>query len=166
MEEQQNAQNIPAAIEQPVEAKPQFNPFNALSAAEITALAGNFNKQWRSAHALDIALAQTEYQCTENDATFYAWLKSEAVSILDRNAVGDAVKYITNLLNGVAFPNSADVTLGLIEQSYNGIKVELRRTVGIRVRDFATGKWESNTAQAILSKVYAKLGVKEKDWMR
>jgi hypothetical protein len=34
------------------------------------------------------------------------------------------------------------------------------------MRDYATGRWQSVTAQGILDKVYAKLGITEKDWMR
>ena len=147
--------------------KPQpFNPFERLSAEHITALAGSFNKQWRDAHAMDIALAQTEFTISENDAIFFAWLKSEADSVLDRNTVTNAAKYISSMLEGVAFPKSTDVSLGLIETKYSEVKVSLRKTIGIRVRDYATGRWQSTTAQGILDKVYAKLGITEKDWMR
>jgi hypothetical protein len=143
-----------------------FNPFEKLSAEQLTALAGSFNKQWRDAHGMAIALAQTEFQISENDATFYAWLQSEAESVLDRNTVASAVKYIGNMLEGVAFPKSTAVSLGLIETKYNEVKVSLRKTIGIRVRDYATGRWQSVTAQGILDKVYAKLSITEKDWMR
>ena len=143
-----------------------FNPFTKLSPEQLTALAGSFNKQWRAAHSLDIALAQTEFQISENDATFFAWLKSEAESVLDRNTVTDAVKYISSMLDGVAFPNSTEVTLALIAGRYDGLKPELKKTVGIRVRDYAHSKWAQSTASAVLTKVYEKLGVKETDWMR
>lgn len=152
-----------------VDAQPMavtFNPFDKLTAEQLTALAGSFNKQWRDAHGMDIALAQTEFSISENDATFYAWLKSEAESVLDRNTITSAVKYISNMLEGVAFPKSSAVSLGLIETKYNEVKVNLRKTIGIRVRDYATGKWQSTTAQGILDKVYEKLGITEKDWMR
>jgi len=165
-----NKNNVPETTEQPSAATTAqvaaFNPFEKLSAEQVTALAGNFNKQWRAAHSLDVALAMTEYSISENDATFFAWLKSEAEAIIDRNTVSDTVKYITSMLNGVAFPNSCDVSLGLIEQRYGSLKVELRKTVGIRVRDYATGKWQSDTAKAIMEKVYNHLKVTEKDWMR
>lgn len=143
-----------------------FNPFLTLNSEELTALVSSFNKQWKASNALNIALAQTEHSCSENDAIFVAWLKSEASSVLDRNAVTDSVKFISNMLPGVAFTQSETVTLGLIEGSYSALKVELRKTVGIRVRDYALGKWTQSSAQAILEKVYKHLKISEKDWMR
>lgn len=164
-----NNHTSPVQENEAIEATTQaasFNPFTKLSPEQITALAGSFNKQWRAAHSMDIAIAQTEFTISENDATFFAWLKSEADSVLDRNMVTDAVKFITSMLDGVAFANSTAVSLGLIEGRYNNLKVELRKTVGIRVRDFAHSKWAQVTATAILDKVYEKLTITEKDWMR
>ena len=143
-----------------------FNPFTTLSADQISALAGSFNKQWRDAHALDIALAQTEHGISENEAVFTAWLKAETDSIMDRLAVTSAVGYINNMLQGVAMPSSSEVSLGLIEGRYNELKVSLRKTVGVRVRDYATGKWTAVSSGGILDKVYKHLGITEKDWMR
>lgn len=157
--------------EQPTE-QPQtavvvpFNPFQHLSAEAIAALANRYNKQWRGAHAVDIALAMTEFGCSENEAMFYADLKASAESILDAAEVTKAADYISNLLSGVAFPSSAEVTLGLIQTRYEALKPALRKTCGTRVRDKAHSKYQSETAKAILSKVYAILGVTEKDWMR
>lgn len=143
-----------------------FNPFTHLTAEEVTSLAGSFNKQWRDTHALTMAMAQTEHKCSEIESLFFAWLKAEATAIVDRNNVSSAVSYITNLLQGVAFPASSEVTLGLIETRYAELKASLRKAAGIRIRDYAAGQWQSETASAILSKVYAKLGVSEKEWMR
>jgi len=143
-----------------------FNPFTALSTDELTALAGSFNKAWRDAHSMDIALAQTEFSISENDATFYAWIKSEAVNVLDRTTANTAAKFISNMLEGVAFPHSSATSLGLIAGKYNDLKVNLRKSVGIKVRDYACGRWANVTANAILEKVYLHLGITEKDWMR
>jgi hypothetical protein len=100
-----------SASQEAVQVQPVFNPFEKLTAEQLTALAGSFNKQWRDAHGMAIALAQTEFGISENDATFYAWLQSEAESVLDRNTVASAVKYIGNMLEGVAFPKSTAVSL-------------------------------------------------------
>ena len=143
-----------------------FNPFLTLTEPELAALVSSFPKAFRDAQALPIALAQTEYKCTENDAIFVAWLKDEATKIMDRDAVNGAVAYITNLLAGVAYPDSAEVTLELIATSYNGLKVNLRKGAGIRIRDKANDKWAMATSTTILSAVYKRLGVKEADWMR
>lgn len=146
--------------------KAPFNPFAVLTVEELMALAGSYNKQWRQAHTLDIALAMTEHGCNENEAIFYASLKADAQSIMDRAAVNDTVDSITGLLRGVAFPKQRDVSLALIEGHYTGLKTELRKSAGIRIRDFAHKEWEQVTADSIMTPVYKHLGIMEKDWMR
>lgn len=167
MSKQENApteQPIPAPEQS--EVKAAFNPFVVLSGDEIAALAGSFNKQWRAANAVSVVLAMTEHGCSENDAVFVAWLKAEANAILDRQSVTNAVKFIDAQLTGVAFPASTKVSLGLIETAYTALKTELRKTVGIRVRDAAQGRWQAVTANAVLDQVYEHLKITEKDWMR
>jgi len=166
-----NKATEPNVTEQPNAATEQaspvpFNPFTVLDGAELTALASSYNKQWRQAHALTIAMAMSEFQCSENEAIFYASLKADASSIIDRDSVNDTVSSITGLLRGVAFPKQSDVSLAMIEGHYSELKTELRKTAGIRIRDFAHKEWEQATADAIMSKVYKHLGIAEKDWMR
>jgi len=145
---------------------PPFNPFTALDGAELTALASSYNKQWRQVHALTIAMAMSEFNCSENEAIFYASLKVDAASIIDRDSVNDTVSSITGLLRGVAFPKQSEVSLAMIEGHYSELKTGLRKTAGIRIRDFAHKEWEQTTADNIMSKVYKHLGIAEKDWMR
>lgn len=147
--------------------KAVFNPFQYLSAEQLAALTGSFTKQWKESkdRVLYMTEAQSEFGASEAESLCYAWIKSEAESICDRNAVNEAVAAITSLLPAVARAKN-DVPLDLIATEYETLKASLRKTVGVRVRDFAMGEYDSASAQKLMDKVYAKLEVSEKDWMR
>jgi hypothetical protein len=159
-----NTETIETETKVSVDAQETFNPFLKLTAEEIAAIAPN--KAFRDTNAVAIALAQTEFGISENDATFFAWLKSRAEKVIDARDENDAVTFIFNFREGVAFEKSRKATLALISERYNNLKVSLRKPVGIKVRDKINDEYRGQTAQVILDHIYSALNVVETDWMR
>jgi len=142
-----------------------FNPFVKLQNSEVVALTSRYTKAWRSAHAVDIMLAQTEYGCSADEACFFAELKSDAIAIIDRETIGTVGDSIAGLVRGIGTAQR-EISLGLIKSEYDALKPELRNEVGKRVRDVTNKTYESATAAKLLSILYEHLNVREKDWMR
>ena len=145
--------------------KAAFNPFNHLSITEIVALTGRYTKQWRTAHSVDVALAMAEFECTADEACFFADLKSTATAIIDRETISTVGDHLAGLVRGIGTA-SKDISLNLIKVDFDALKPELRNEVGKRIRDITYKTYEAATASKILSILYAHLGVQEKNWMR
>jgi len=163
MASQQN--NSTSTISQPTAVTVPFNPFTKLSIPEIVALTSRYNKAWKTARAVDIALAQTEFNCSVEEACFFADLKSTAVGIIDRETVSTMGDKLAQLVRGIGTA-SKEITLNLIKSDFETVKPELRNDVGRRIRDNVSKEYESATAAKLLSILYEHLGVREKDWMR
>lgn len=138
-----------------------FNPFSKLSVNELVALTGRYTKAWRNGHSVDVALAQVEFNCSTEEACFYADLKSTASAIIDRETISTVGDSIAGLVRGIGTAQK-DVSLGLIKADYDALKPELQNEVGKRVRDITNKTYESSTATKLLGILYAHLSVRER----
>ena len=150
-----------AATEQAV----PFNPFTKLAIGELVALTGRYTKAWRVAHSVDVALAMAEFNCSVDEACFYADLKSTAVGIIDRETISSVGDHLAGLVRGIG-TTSKEISLNLIKADFDTLKPELQNEVGKRIRDVTNKTYESATASKLLNILYAHLGVQEKNWMR
>lgn len=161
----QQQQKVPAIQEAPEVKAPAFNPFERLSINELVALTGRYTKAWRVAHSVDVALAMAEFNCSADEACFYADLKSTANGIIDRETVTMVGDSLAGLVAGIGTARK-EISLNLIKTDFDALKPELRNEVGKRIRDITNKTYESATASKLLSILYQTLGVREKDWMR
>jgi hypothetical protein len=152
------------AIEATAQAVP-FNPFTKLAITELVALTGRYTKTWRVAHSVDVALAMAEFNCSPDEACFYADLKSTANSIIDRETISTVGDHLAGLVRGIGTA-AKEISLNLIKADFDALKPELQNEVGKRIRDVTNKTYESATASKLLSILYAHLGVQEKNWMR
>jgi len=142
-----------------------FNPFMQLTIPELVALTSRYTKAWKVAHAVDIAVAQTEFTCSVEEACFFADLKSTANGIIDRETISSMGDRLASLVRGIGTA-SREITLNLIKSDFDSLKPELRNDVGRRIRDIVSREYESATATRLMTILYEHLGVREKDWMR
>ena len=160
--------NPPAVDKTPAEtpvSKVPFNPFTVLTVEQLTELLGKFPKQWRESNMVQLSNAQTEHGITDSEAIFLVWLQDEADSRILNKKVAEVAGRIINLVAAVGGTQS-ESALELIHGAYNELPTSHRQACGIKVQDAVKRSMVTAIAEEKLNKVYAKLGVNEKTWMR
>lgn len=163
MKQHESVESTPAMQDEQPEVKVAFNPFALLSEAQVTALAGRFNKTWRTQNSTAITDITAMYGCSTSEASFAVFLMNDADGIITRNAIKNAAESIVNLLDEVLGKNG-ETALKAIDALYSSVDAVNRPDVGKLVRKQAAATYTLKIADLTIGKVCEYLKIKESEW--